>query len=412
MKNNRSEYICKNGLKIIHIYKPKFKESYVGIGVNYGSRDINFYAENEKYKSPKGLAHFIEHKLFQMPEGDAFSQFSQHHASANAYTDTEKTIYYFTTTMELYPPLELLLKMYFTPYFPKEDVEKEKGIILSEIKMHEDDIQSKFFYQTLKALYPNSSIATDATGTVQGVKKTTSDDLFKAYQEFYTTDNSYMVVVSSEPKEKIFLFIEETLASLKCLRGLPRRIEKVSYKVTAPVLKYFAKTEQISACLAIRLAENNSNSFLCNSIIGILDSLFSPMAKYYKTLYKQNAFYADIEYSIVSLRDTSYCLISTTSNHPELFLELIENKLRNLKIQDIDDNITELYQKHLKAKSILIEDEISTLGEESLIYALEGSNYTNVIVEGLSLNKESLCAYLPLFHNATYVKAICKKSEK
>ena len=62
MKNNRSEYICKNGLKVIHIYKPKFKESYVGIGVNYGSRDINFYAENEKYKSPKGLAHFIEHK--------------------------------------------------------------------------------------------------------------------------------------------------------------------------------------------------------------------------------------------------------------------------------------------------------------------------------------------------------------
>ena len=120
MKNNRSEYICKNGLKVIHIYKPKFKESYVGIGVNYGSRDINFYAENEKYKSPKGLAHFIEHKLFQMPEGDAFSQFSQYHASANAYTDTEKTIYYFTTTMELYPPLELLLKMYFTPYFPKE----------------------------------------------------------------------------------------------------------------------------------------------------------------------------------------------------------------------------------------------------------------------------------------------------
>ena len=73
--------------------------------------------------------------------------------------------------MELYPPLELLLKMYFTPYFPKEDVEKEKGIILSEIKMHEDDIQSKFFYQTLKALYPNSAIAIDATGTVQGVKK-------------------------------------------------------------------------------------------------------------------------------------------------------------------------------------------------------------------------------------------------
>ncbi|MDE7385490.1 MAG: insulinase family protein, partial [Anaeroplasmataceae bacterium] len=127
----------KNGLRVCYVEKPNFHKSYVGIGLNYGSRDLKFYLEGNAITSLEGTAHFIEHKLFQMPYGDAFEEFSKLNASANAYTDLEKTIYYFTTTEDLYAPLELLLKMYFTPYFKKEDVEKEKGIITSEIKMYD-----------------------------------------------------------------------------------------------------------------------------------------------------------------------------------------------------------------------------------------------------------------------------------
>lgn len=412
MRNNTYEYVSKKGLKICYIHKPKFKEAYVGIGVNYGSRDIEFYEENVKFNSPKGLAHFIEHKLFEMPEGDAFAAFSKLHASANAYTDTEKTIYYFTTTMDLYPPLKLLLEMYFTPYFSKVEVEKEKSIILSEIKMHADDVQSKFFYKTLQSLYPNSSIPTDATGTLQSVKKTTAEDLNRAYQSFYTTDNSYLVIVSAEPRKKVLDYVEEILATLDCRRGLPQRdVIPFSPPKTVPIV-YSATTEQTSACLGIRLDADCKDPMLCTCIIGILDSLFSPMAQYYKVLHKKNAFYADIDYSITSLRDTSYCLISTTTNHPELFLNEIEKKLKNIKKEDLDEKITELYQKHLIARSILAEDEIASLGEETLVYALEGNSYPKMIQDCLKLSLEELYGYLPFLRNGKYVKTICEKSEK
>ena len=125
--NNKFEYITKSGLKIIYIKKEQFARSYCGIGTNYGGGNLKFSIDGVDYVSPSGIAHFIEHKLFAMPDGtDAFDKFNKLNSIANAYTASDKTLYFFTTTENIFDSLKLLIDMYFTPYFKEEDIEKKK----------------------------------------------------------------------------------------------------------------------------------------------------------------------------------------------------------------------------------------------------------------------------------------------
>lgn len=411
MKNNEM-YVTKFGLRICYVEKKNFHKSYAGLGLNYGNRDLIFELDGKEHTSYEGTAHFIEHKLFQMPNGDAFQEFSKLNASANAYTDIEKTIYYFTTTSDLYSPLRLLLEMYFTPYFLKADVEKEIGIIESEIKMYDDVPESIFARKILKALYPNHSLSANIAGTVESVNAITHQDLYDAYQAFYTTDNSLLTIISHEPREKVYAFVEEVLNGLELRRGLPKQIEPVAFP---PVGKNFlmkAKVEQTTAALAIRMEANQNYPLFCSFIIGILDSLFSPMSRFFKKLHQKQAFIADIDYYVVTLRDTSYAVISTTSSNPQIFLDLIEEKLKNLTKRDIQENITELYLKHLKAKSIRALDSIETLGEEILVLALENGSYLEELTISQSLSIEDFYPYISYIKHAQFVQCICKKSTK
>ena len=408
---NKEFFETSNGLRVCYIKKDKFNKSYAGIGLNYGSRDLEFVSDGKRIKSKKGVAHFIEHKLFQMPDGDAFIEFSKMNASANAYTDLEKTIYYFTTVNDVFPPLKLLLEMYFTPYFTKKDIQREKGIITSEINMFEDIPQAKFVEKTLKALYPKSSLAESTAGTVESVEDTTVEDLEIAYQSFYTTENSFLVIISHEPRKRIMEFVEEVMQTLKVNRGIPNYIPNLPMDIGKDFI-YKAKVEQTTATLAIRFDVNQKETLFCEYVIGVLDSILAPSTKFYKELYQEKAFSTDIEYSVVTLRDTSYAVITTTSNHPKLFLDKVEDKLKQLTKSDLDLKMIDIYLKHLKAKSIVSLDSIDELGEEILILALEEASYLENLERCLTLTRKDFFSILPHFHEGKYIQAICEKSTK
>ncbi|MDE6656369.1 MAG: insulinase family protein [Anaeroplasmataceae bacterium] len=401
-----------NGLKVCYVEKSKFQKSYVGIGLNYGSRDLNFFLDDKEVTSKEGTAHFIEHKLFQMPYGDAFTELSKMNAHANAYTDLEKTIYYFTTTDDLYAPLKVLLEMYFTPYFTSKDVEKEKGIITSEIRMYDDVPDARFSRKILKSLFPKCSLSSNVAGTVKSVESTTEEDLNQAYQAFYTTDNSYLVIVSSEPREKVYQFVNDVMEKCSVYRGLPKRKEENPSLRLGSDFVMKARVEQTTASLAIRFPANQDHHLFCSFIIGLLDSLLSPAANYYKELYSKKAFLADIDYFVMTLRDTSYAVISTTSNHPKMFLDRLQDKLQHLSKKDLAQQIIELYLKHLKAKSIRALDSVEELGEEILILALENASYLEELEISQSLVLEDFYKYIDYFKKADYIKAICEKSAK
>ena len=151
-----------SGLKIYFMPKPGFTKKYAVFSTRFGSIDNNFkpIGENESITMPEGIAHFLEHKLFEDEEADIFKDFSNLGASVNAFTNFNQTSYLFSTTDNFYESLRLLVKFVQSPYLTDENVNKEKGIIAQEIKMYEDNPQWKVFFNCLKAMYKNHPIKT------------------------------------------------------------------------------------------------------------------------------------------------------------------------------------------------------------------------------------------------------------
>lgn len=184
-----------NGLEIIFVKKPGFSKTIASVVTKIGSTNNSFVQGNKDIKISDGIAHFLEHKMFEKAEGDVFSKFSVFGGSANAYTTFDHTCYYFTCSSNFIENFKILLEMMTTPYYTDETVEKEKGIIAEEIKMYEDDSSWVLFFETLRNLYKNHPINVDIAGTEETISGITAEELYLCYNTFYHPNNSAIIVV-------------------------------------------------------------------------------------------------------------------------------------------------------------------------------------------------------------------------
>lgn len=200
-----------NGLKVVLVPKPGFQKTYGLFSTNYGSIDETFIplGQKEKITVPEGIAHFLEHKMFEKEEGDVFQKFSQLGASANAFTSFTKTSYLFSATENILENLTTLLDFVQTPYFTEASVEKEKGIIAQEIQMYQDDANWRLFFAVLQNLYPKHPLHIDIAGTVESIKKITAKDLYQCYETFYHPSNMTLLVVGNIEISEMMAVIEK-----------------------------------------------------------------------------------------------------------------------------------------------------------------------------------------------------------
>ncbi|MBO0482852.1 EF-P 5-aminopentanol modification-associated protein YfmH [Candidatus Enterococcus courvalinii] len=207
--------VLPNGLTVYLLPKNEYHKTYGLFSTNYGSIDNEFipYGANEKTKVPDGIAHFLEHKLFEKEDGDVFQLFGQQGASANAFTSFTKTSYLFSTTDQVEKNLLTLLDFVQAPYFTEETVNKEKGIIGQEIQMYEDDPNWRLFFGILNNLYPKHPLHIDIAGTVDSIDKITADDLYTCYHTFYQPSNMVLFLVGKLDPEKIMEVIRENQMS-------------------------------------------------------------------------------------------------------------------------------------------------------------------------------------------------------
>ena len=190
----------KNGLRYYLFPRTGFGEQMAAVLVQRGANHLFWKGrDGEKICFPQGTAHFIEHKLFQQEWGDAFARFTQNGASANAFTDGDRTVYYFTCSDKFTENLRLLLDFVQKPYFTKEDTEREKDIIVSEITMYEDDPMWVGYYQMLECMYGKHPIRNRIAGTAETVAEITEETLQKAYACYYTTDEMALVCAGDIP---------------------------------------------------------------------------------------------------------------------------------------------------------------------------------------------------------------------
>lgn len=186
-----------NGLHIYVDPKPDFQKSYAFFATNYGGMDMRFKLAGDWQDTPAGVAHFLEHKMFDTQDGNALQDLAQNGASPNAFTSSAITGYYFESTEKFYDNLKILLSFVSIPWFTPESVDKEQGIIGQEIRMIEDNPDWQIYTRMMKALYAASTARTSIAGTVESISHITAETLYDCHKAFYTPSNMVLTVVGN-----------------------------------------------------------------------------------------------------------------------------------------------------------------------------------------------------------------------
>lgn len=200
-----------NGLHVFVFPKPEFQKSYAFFATNYGGMDMRFCLNGEWHNTPAGVAHYLEHKMFDTEEGNALQDLAANGASPNAFTSDDITGYYFDSTEKFEENLRILLSFVSVPWFTQESVDKERGIIGQEIGMIEDDPEWKCFINLMAALYRNHPIRVSVAGSVESIAKITPETLYACHKAFYDPANMVLCVAGPMDPEHICAVAREIL---------------------------------------------------------------------------------------------------------------------------------------------------------------------------------------------------------
>ncbi len=369
-RNNRLDttvrfFTHKSGLKVKMCKLEDFKSAYAIISTKYGSADNCFKVADEDSftKVPDGIAHFLEHKLFQNEEGtDAFALFSQTGANANAYTSFEKTAYLFSCTNDFKNNLEILLGFVTKPYFTKESVEKELGIIGQEIQMYEDDPGWNVYVNALDGMYINNPVKVDIAGTQESISQITPELLYRCYNAFYDLRNMVLTVVGNFDEQEVVdtcdkLLEEKTTFNVqKATVSEPKHVSQnyVEKKMDVSIPHF-----QLGFKLDDRGEKNNElDSVYCEILLDVIAGESSPL---YRKLYDSGLINDAFGSETFAGRDYFGYFFGGESNNPKKVRDMIFAEIQRIRNDGVDAKLFEASKKALYGRYVTIFDKPSAL---------------------------------------------------
>ncbi|MCE4957229.1 EF-P 5-aminopentanol modification-associated protein YfmH [Macrococcoides caseolyticum] len=281
-----------NGMQLFIIPKKGFQKSYVTMTAKYGSIHNDFIAnDGTEIHMPKGIAHFLEHKMFEKEHGDMFNAFSEHGSSANAFTSYDRTSYLFTTVESLQENIKLLVDMLQTPWFTKESVAKEVGIIAEEIKMYQDQPNYRLYYQTLQAMYHVHPVRVDIAGTVDSIQEITHETLYTCYNTFYHPENMVMFIVGNVEPYAIKDYINTIIKPYDTFTPVALLPFEEPDTIKQPEVKALDNVQMDKIMLGIKTDNYKSADNLILTelkMLFALDLLFGEQTDFYQSLLKDH----------------------------------------------------------------------------------------------------------------------------
>lgn len=403
-----------NGLKVYIIPKKEVNNIYVTFTTKYGSNIVEFVPNGEKdyIKVPLGIAHFLEHKMFEQEDDiDVFNFFSERGSDANANTNNKKTTYLFSGPNFFKENLEFLLDYVQKPYFTDENVEKEKGIIIQEMKMYQDDPYSKLYEAILDASFINNNTKYPIIGTEDSVNSITKEDLYACYKTFYHPSNMVLVVTGNVNPEETIEIIESNQSKKEF-----KKPEKIKVKEYNEPDNVDAKKKIITANVTLSKVSINYKININNIkniplrkkllYLSILfDSKFGGTSLINEKLRESKIISDSIDVSSVDADSHILFIIMGETNKEKDFLDAIKKEMLDLTISEQElerkkktiissmiyasDSIMRINHKimndYLKYSDIIDNnyDEVKSLNYEEFskfIKELDVSNY-NIVVE-------------------------------
>ncbi|WP_430785819.1 EF-P 5-aminopentanol modification-associated protein YfmH [Virgibacillus flavescens] len=394
-----------NGLQVFLLPKKELSKTYAIFSTNYGSVDLSFVPRNKEnaVTVPEGVAHFLEHKLFEKEDHDVFADFSKQGASANAFTSFTTTAYLFTATNQIEKNVETLLNFVQEPYFSDASVEKEKGIIGQEITMYDDQPDWRVFMGTLKNLFHDHPAKTDIAGTIDSIAKITKDDLYECYNTFYHPDNMTLFIAGNFDKEKIMNLIKENQltkefeppAQIKrIVPHEPNNVFKKEYTLTMPVTR--PKCSVGIKSNADYHAGKDADSYLFQDLVQsmVLDYYFSEGGTFYQQLYKEgvidNSFYFETNIE----KGFGYAIIGSNTSEPDKFSERVKEMLLSIKEKKISSEDFERMKKKQIGHVLHAMNSIEFIAKKYIHYHTLGVDFLTIIPSIQSLSHSEVSVYV------------------
>lgn len=404
-----------NGMTVIIIPKNTTKKKYVIWGVNFGSIDNHFKVDGEEIYIPDGVAHFLEHKMFEQENGkNSLDTLMALGIDANAYTTSDHTAYLFECTDHFYEGLDELMNYVQNPYFTNENVEKEKGIIAQEIRMYDDDPGWQLYMGILDCLYKKNPIKVDIAGTVESISKITPEVLYKCYNTFYALDNMTLVICGDFEPEKLLEEVKKRLTKNKTYEKIERIYPEKEKTINK---KYVEKNMNVSMPIfAIGIKDvSKMDSEIVKKHIAIeilLNMIIGKSSDLYKKMYNQGLLLEEPSIDYEFSEEYAHIVISGQSNDSEEVYKMFKEEIENYKNNELNIDHFERIKKKIYGDYVVEYNSVSEIARMFLTDHMKKISSFDYIEQYKVITKEYVEQVLKEIFNDEYMAlAIVKEKD-
>ena len=389
-----------NGLTVMVIPKPGIQKKYMIWGTNYGSNDSEFIVpgEEEKTKVPNGVAHFLEHQLFEQENGtNSLDVLTALGVNANAYTTNDHTAYLFESTDNFYPAMDELMDYVQHPYFTDENVEKEKGIIGQEIMMYDDYPDWRVYLNAMQAMYHNNPIKIDITGTIETIGKINKEILYKCYKTFYNPSNMVLVISGDFEPEKIIGEVKKRLIENQNQGEIKRIYPEEPETIVQELIEQRLEVSQPLYTIGIndminKKSMENSKEIVKKhiSIEILLNLLIGRSSELYKELYNKGIIHGQPSLDYEFGKTYAHVLITGQSKEPETLYNEFKEKVKEMKKKGISKGDFQRIKKMIYGGYVKEYNDVQDIARMFLADYFKGINSFDYIEEIEGINVEYL----------------------
>lgn len=374
-----------NGLTVCLAPRPGYQQTFAIFATKYGSIDNMFQVDGKDIRVPDGIAHFLEHKMFEDEEKEVFSQFAEHGASVNAFTTFDETAYYFSCTSDLRENIDTLLDFVQKVYLTDENVEKEKGIIAQEIRMGDDNPDRRVFMDLLSAMYGAHPVRIDIAGSVESIYKIDRETLLSCYRTFYHPSNMLLVIAGGFEVDEVMSWIEENQSS-KTFADAPTITRTYPEEPAQPAksLNVSKLPVSLSRCL-IGWKEKNlpreKGSLLRQELLTglVLDALFGKTSAFYGELLRDGLIDKGFSWEYELTAAYGYTVIGGNAPKPEALVERVKAYVASVQSQGIDDEAFHRARKKAIGRFMMSLDQVTYVARSYSTYRLRNADFLQTI---------------------------------
>ncbi|KUF35131.1 MULTISPECIES: pitrilysin family protein [Lysinibacillus] len=324
-----------NGLDVYILPKKGFSKTFVTFTTKYGSVDRTFVpiGETESITVPDGIAHFLEHKMFEKEDGDVFQKFSEYGASANAFTSFTRTAYLFSSTDNIYKSTETLLNFVQEPYFTEATVNKEKGIIGQEITMYDDQPDWRLYFGTIENMYHQHPVKIDIAGTIESIDGITAEHLYTCYNTFYHPSNMLLFVIGAVEPEEMMTFIRDNQGKKEFPEPTPIQrffdTEPTDVAIKERTLNMDVQKPKIYVGLKAKDTNLSGQDMLKHelSVQIALELIFGRTSNFYERVYEEGLIDETYAFDFTLENGFGFAMIGSDSAEPDKLAQAIKEEL-------------------------------------------------------------------------------------